>query len=65
MIVPQRRPSRGPELVLPHRYLMDIEEFLDALNAIMPGVNQNDTLLMELDRFTPCVSNSGKASESR
>ena len=24
---------------------MDIVEFLDALNVIMPGVNQNDTLL--------------------
>ena len=29
----------------PHRYLTDIVEFLDALNVIMPGVNQNDTLL--------------------
>lgn len=32
-------------LVLPHRHMTDIVEFLDALNAIMPGVNQNDTLL--------------------
>ncbi|MDR3229973.1 MAG: FAD-dependent oxidoreductase, partial [Synergistaceae bacterium] len=32
-------------LVLPHRYVMDIVEFLDALNQIMPGVNHSDTLL--------------------
>lgn len=32
-------------LVLPHRHMTDIVEFLDALNVIMPGVNQNDTLL--------------------
>ncbi len=32
-------------LVLPHRYVMDIVEFLDALNQIMPGVNHGDTLL--------------------
>ena len=32
-------------LVLPHRHMTSIVEFLDALNAIMPGVNQNDTLL--------------------
>lgn len=32
-------------LVLPHRHLTSIVEFLDALNVIMPGVNQNDTLL--------------------
>ncbi|MDR1979070.1 MAG: FAD-binding protein [Synergistaceae bacterium] len=32
-------------LVLPHRYVMDIVEFLDALNRIMPGVNHGDTLL--------------------
>ncbi len=32
-------------LVLPHRHMTDIVEFLDALNTIMPGVNQNDTLL--------------------
>ena len=32
-------------LVLPHRYVLDIVEFLDALNIIMPGVNHGDTLL--------------------
>jgi uncharacterized FAD-dependent dehydrogenase len=32
-------------LVLPHRYVMDVVEFLDALNCIMPGVNHSDTLL--------------------
>jgi uncharacterized FAD-dependent dehydrogenase len=32
-------------LVLPHRYVMDVVEFLDALNCIMPGVNHGDTLL--------------------
>ena len=32
-------------LVLPHRYVCDIVEFLDALNRIMPGVNHGDTLL--------------------
>ena len=32
-------------LVLPHRYVMDIVEFLDALNEILPGVNHGDTLL--------------------
>ncbi|GHS85947.1 FAD-dependent oxidoreductase [Synergistales bacterium] len=32
-------------LVLPHRYVTDIVEFLDALNRIMPGVNHGDTLL--------------------
>ena len=32
-------------LVLPHRYVTDIVEFLDALNQIMPGVNHGDTLL--------------------
>ena len=32
-------------LVLPHRYVLDIVEFLDALNRIMPGVNHGDTLL--------------------
>jgi uncharacterized FAD-dependent dehydrogenase len=32
-------------LVLPHRYVMDVVEFLDALNRIMPGVNHGDTLL--------------------
>jgi uncharacterized FAD-dependent dehydrogenase len=46
MIVPTAQAEPGDlSLVLPHRYLMDIVEFLDALNAIMPGVNQNDTLL--------------------
>jgi uncharacterized FAD-dependent dehydrogenase len=32
-------------LVLPHRYITDVVEFLDALNRIMPGVNHGDTLL--------------------
>lgn len=32
-------------LVLPHRYVTDIIEFLDALNEILPGVNHGDTLL--------------------
>ncbi|MDR1731523.1 MAG: FAD-binding protein [Synergistaceae bacterium] len=32
-------------LVLPHRYVTDIVEFLDALNRIMPGVSHGDTLL--------------------
>ncbi|MDR1649910.1 MAG: NAD(P)/FAD-dependent oxidoreductase [Synergistaceae bacterium] len=32
-------------LVLPHRYVTDIVEFLDALNRIMPGVGHGDTLL--------------------
>jgi len=36
-------------LVLPHRYILDIVEFLDALNHIMPGVNQNDTLLYGIE----------------
>jgi len=36
-------------LVLPHRYIMDIVEFIDALNQIMPGVNQNDTLLYGIE----------------
>lgn len=44
-------PPTGPavpgdlSLVLPHRQMTDIIEFLDALNVIMPGVNQSDTLL--------------------
>ncbi|HCL79720.1 MAG TPA: FAD-dependent oxidoreductase, partial [Synergistaceae bacterium] len=46
MIIPTAKAEPGDlSLVLPHRYLTDIVEFLDALNAIMPGVNQNDTLL--------------------
>ncbi|MCL2010089.1 MAG: NAD(P)/FAD-dependent oxidoreductase [Synergistaceae bacterium] len=32
-------------LVLPHRYITDTVEFLDALNHVMPGVNHGDTLL--------------------
>jgi uncharacterized FAD-dependent dehydrogenase len=32
-------------LVLPHRYVMNVVEFLSALNEIMPGVNHADTLL--------------------
>ena len=48
------RPTANAEpgdlsLVLPHRYIMDIVEFLDALNHIMPGVNQNDTLLYGIE----------------
>ena len=46
MITPTASAQPGDlSLVLPHRYLTDIVEFLDALNSIMPGVNQNDTLL--------------------
>ncbi len=46
MITPTANAQPGDlSLVLPHRYLTDIVEFLDALNMIMPGVNQNDTLL--------------------
>lgn len=46
-MVPQTGPAEPGDLslVLPHRYMTDIVEFLDALNTIMPGVNQNDTLL--------------------
>ena len=32
-------------LALPHRYIVDIIEFLDALNNVIPGVNGGDTLL--------------------
>ncbi|MDI9370097.1 MAG: FAD-binding protein [Synergistaceae bacterium] len=46
MITPTATAQPGDlSLVLPHRYLTDVVEFLDALNVIMPGVNQNDTLL--------------------
>jgi hypothetical protein len=46
MITPTATAQPGDlSLVLPHRYLTDVVEFLDALNSIMPGVNQNDTLL--------------------
>ena len=46
MITPTANAQPGDlSLVLPHRYLTDVVEFLDALNSIMPGVNQNDTLL--------------------
>lgn len=46
MITPTANAQPGDlSLVLPHRYLTDIVEFLDGLNSIMPGVNQNDTLL--------------------
>jgi hypothetical protein len=31
--------------VLPHRYLIDIREMLEALNKIAPGINSRDTLL--------------------
>ena len=36
-------------LVLPHRYVTDILEFLDALNEIIPGVNHSDTLLYGIE----------------
>lgn len=46
MITPTANAQPGDlSLVLPHRYLTDVVEFLDGLNSIMPGVNQNDTLL--------------------
>ena len=32
-------------LVLPHRYVRDIVEFMDALNEILPGISHGDTLL--------------------
>ena len=50
MIEPTASAEPGDlSLVLPHRYVMDIVEFLDALNQIMPGVNQNDTLLYGIE----------------
>ena len=50
MIEPTASAEPGDlSLVLPHRYIMDIVEFLDALNHIMPGVNQNDTLLYGIE----------------
>ncbi|MBN1333114.1 MAG: FAD-dependent oxidoreductase [Synergistales bacterium] len=46
MVTPTANASPGDlSLVLPHRHLTDIVEFLDALNIIMPGVNHSDTLL--------------------
>jgi hypothetical protein len=46
MVTPTASAEPGDlSLVLPHRHLTDIVEFLDALNVIMPGVNHNDTLL--------------------
>lgn len=46
MVTPTANAEPGDlSLVLPHRHLTDIVEFLDALNVIMPGVNHNDTLL--------------------
>jgi hypothetical protein len=46
MVAPTASAEPGDlSLVLPHRHLTDIVEFLDALNVIMPGVNHNDTLL--------------------
>lgn len=36
-------------LVLPHRYVTDILEFLDALNEIIPGINHSDTLLYGIE----------------
>jgi len=46
MVTPTANAEPGDlSLVLPHRHLTDIVEFLDALNVIMPGVNHSDTLL--------------------
>ncbi len=46
MVAPTANAEPGDlSLVLPHRHLTDIVEFLDALNVIMPGVNHSDTLL--------------------
>ncbi|GHS99532.1 FAD-dependent oxidoreductase [Synergistales bacterium] len=46
MVEPTAQAQPGDlSLVLPHRYVTDIVEFLDALNRIMPGVNHGDTLL--------------------
>lgn len=46
MVAPTANAQPGDlSLVLPHRHLVDIVEFLDALNIIMPGVNHSDTLL--------------------
>jgi hypothetical protein len=46
MVTPTASAEPGDlSLVLPHRHLTDIVEFLDALNVIMPGVNHSDTLL--------------------
>jgi uncharacterized FAD-dependent dehydrogenase len=46
MITPTALAQPGDlSLVLPHRYVMDVVEFLDALNRIMPGVSHGDTLL--------------------
>lgn len=46
MVTPTAAAEPGDlSLVLPHRHLTDIVEFLDALNVIMPGVNHSDTLL--------------------
>jgi uncharacterized FAD-dependent dehydrogenase len=50
MVKPSATAEPGDlSLVLPHRYVMDIIEFIDALNHIMPGVNQNDTLLYGIE----------------
>ena len=46
MVEPTAEAEPGDlSLVLPHRYVTDIVEFLDALNEILPGVNHGDTLL--------------------
>ena len=46
MVTPTLAAEAGDlSLVLPHRYVIDIIEFLDALNEILPGVNHGDTLL--------------------
>jgi uncharacterized FAD-dependent dehydrogenase len=46
MVVPTVSAQPGDlSLVLPHRYVTDIVEFLEALNRIIPGVNHGDTLL--------------------
>ncbi len=46
MVHPTAKAQPGDlSLVLPHRFLTDIVEFIEALNIIMPGINMNDTLL--------------------
>ncbi len=46
MVKPTAQAQPGDlSLVLPHRFLTDIVEFIEALNIIMPGINMNDTLL--------------------
>ena len=46
MVKPTAQAQPGDlSLVLPHRFLIDVVEFIEALNIIMPGINMNDTLL--------------------